>query len=198
MTSRPDDPTQSIGFQDEHWIEVVGGRGAAEVGDEATTSSCHFAMSAVARRARPLAPDPRFGPNRGVTRRSRRFSKAHARYLRAGRRCWFLARIASRTGRSDVRASESCNQRASTLSRRFIAITMEVSARSATSVIAQLGASLAHRRRPALEPSTSPLRRRKRSLSHLPALVADPSTSGPIEGRSPERRTKRERVRIVS
>ena len=35
VTSRPDDPTQRIGFQDEHWIEVAGGRGAAEVGDEA-------------------------------------------------------------------------------------------------------------------------------------------------------------------
>jgi hypothetical protein len=35
VTSRLEDPTQKIGFVDEHWTQLPGGRGSAEVTDEA-------------------------------------------------------------------------------------------------------------------------------------------------------------------
>jgi hypothetical protein len=34
VASRPEDPAEKVGFQDEHWVRVPGGRGVAEVADD--------------------------------------------------------------------------------------------------------------------------------------------------------------------
>jgi hypothetical protein len=35
LTARPQDPEQKVGFQDDHWVKVPGGHGAADVTDQA-------------------------------------------------------------------------------------------------------------------------------------------------------------------
>ena len=35
VTSRFEDPTEKVGYADDHWVKVAGGRGVAEVGDDA-------------------------------------------------------------------------------------------------------------------------------------------------------------------